>query len=132
MTCWLIVAEYLCYKEPQICSTRHNHNPVLCSFMTYHRVCNKIKSNARDATCGAGTAYPSGTADQFILFLCGIHVARSLVFCVLFCRSLFVLLSFYIGHFIVCPSIYGFWLPLWYLQTFLIRINRFHFLAKSQ
>jgi hypothetical protein len=23
------------------------------------------------------------------------------------------------GHCVVCPSIYGFWLPLWYLQTFL-------------
>ena len=30
------------------------------------------------------------------------------------CRSLFVLLSFF--HCIVCPSIYGCWLPLWYLQ----------------
>ena len=25
------------------------------------------------------------------------------------------------GHYVVCPSlIYGFWLPLWYLQTFLV------------
>jgi hypothetical protein len=37
---------------------------------------------------------------------------------VLFCRSLFVLLSF--GHCVVCPSwIYGFRFLLWYLQTFL-------------
>ena len=27
---------------------------------------------------------------------------------------------FYFGHCVVCPSIYGFWLPLWYLQTFLV------------
>jgi hypothetical protein len=35
----------------------------------------------------------------------------------MFCRSLFVLF-FVIGHWVVCPSsMYGFWLPLWYLQT---------------
>jgi len=31
-------------------------------------------------------------------------------------------LSFYhfsFGHCVVCPLIYRFWLPLWYLQTFL-------------
>jgi hypothetical protein len=37
------------------------------------------------------------------------------VFCVVFCRSLFVLLSF--GNCSVCPNIYIFSLPLWYLQT---------------
>ena len=69
-----------------------------------------------------------------------VRVARSLVFCVMFCRSLFVLLLFFYwslhclsffdlrllvtplvscGHCIVCySSNYGFWLPLWYLQTF--------------
>jgi hypothetical protein len=46
----------------------------------------------------------------------GIHVGRALVFCVVFCRFLFVLLSF--GHCVVCPFlICGFWLPLWCLQT---------------
>jgi hypothetical protein len=65
-------------------------------------------------------------------------VARSSVFFVMFCRcclpfffwSLYCL-SFYLwllitplvscGHCIVCLSIYGFWLPLWYLQTCLHR-----------
>jgi hypothetical protein len=37
--------------------------------------------------------------------------------CRFFCRSLFVLISF--GQ-CICPSIYGFWLTLWYLQTFRI------------
>jgi hypothetical protein len=27
---------------------------------------------------------------------------------------------FYFGHCVVCPSIYGFWLPLWHLQSFLV------------
>ena len=31
-----------------------------------------------------------------------------------------VALSFFFGHSVVCPSIYGFVLPLWYLQTLLI------------
>ena len=32
-------------------------------------------------------------------------------------KLLFVLLPFFFCHCIVCPSIYGFWLPLWYLQA---------------
>ena len=53
-----------------------------------------------------------------------VRVARSLVFCVLFCRSLFILCAFSFGHYIVCPfsMICGFWLPFWCLQTFLIRV----------
>ena len=44
----------------------------------------------------------------FNLWLSGVRVARSLVFCVVFCRSLFVLLSLSFGHCIVVPSsIYG-------------------------
>ena len=35
----------------------------------------------------------------------GVPFTRSLVLCVCF------------GHCVVCPSICGFWLPLWYLQT---------------
>jgi hypothetical protein len=51
----------------------------------------------------------------------GVLVPRPLVFCVMFCRSLFVMLSFSLCHCVVCSSsIYGFWLPLWYLQTLLI------------
>jgi hypothetical protein len=38
----------------------------------------------------------------------GVRVARSLVFCVIFCRSLFVLFLFV--HWVVCPLIYGSWL----------------------
>ena len=38
-------------------------------------------------------------------------------FICMLCRSLFVLCTFCFGHCVVCSSIYGFWLPLWYLQT---------------
>ena len=37
------------------------------------------------------------------------------------CRFVDCCLSFYFVHCIVCPSIYIFWLPLWYLQTILMR-----------
>ena len=50
----------------------------------------------------------------------GILVTRSFVLCVYFvqCRSLFFLCTFSFGHCVVCfSSIYGCWLPLWYLQT---------------
>jgi len=54
------------------------------------------------------------------------HVAKSLVFCIVFCRSLFSLYYFSCGHCIVYPSlIYSFWLPLWYLQTLPAHINLF-------
>jgi hypothetical protein len=43
-----------------------------------------------------------------------------LVFCVVFCRPLFVfLLLFSFLRCVVCPSVYVFWLPLWCLQTIL-------------
>jgi len=86
--------KYLCHKWPRICSVCRNHNPVDSSFMTFfdNRVCNKCYK--MDTTCGAGTAYPSG-ALEFIPGFSGIRVARSLVFCEMFCRSLFVLLSFF-------------------------------------
>ena len=58
--------------------------------MTYHRAC--IKSNTSDAICGAGTAYPSG-AHEFPGFS-RVRVARSLVFCLVFCRLLLVIVLY--------------------------------------
>ena len=46
----------------------------------------------------------------------GDRVTRCFVWCVFFCRSLFVLLYFF---FVCSSSIYGFWFPLWCLQTLL-------------
>ena len=63
---------------------------VLSSLMTYHRVCDK--SNTTGAICGTGTAYPSWAPD-FIPVFSGVGIARSLVFYVMSCRSLFVLLA---------------------------------------
>ena len=56
----------------------------------------------------------------------GVRVTRSLVFFVMFCRSLFVPLSFKtfsFCHWFVCPLIYGSWLSLWYRQIFLNEIS---------
>ena len=116
---------YLCHKWPQICPVCRNHNLELSSFMTYNRLCNK--SNTMGATCGAGTAYPSG-APEFTPVFSGVRVVQSLVFCEMLCRSLLSFCYFSFSHCIVCPSsIYSFWLPLWYLQTFfMVNIQRKH------
>ena len=53
----------------------------------------------------------------------GVRVALSLFFCVVFCRSLFVLFRLVIHDCDVCPSIYGFWLPIWYLQTLITQLE---------
>ena len=51
----------------------------------------------------------------------GVRIARALVFCVVFCRSLsFCPFSF--GHCMVCPSIYGFWFPLWVSACIMVLI----------
>jgi hypothetical protein len=89
---WLTVAEYECHKWWRICSICRNHNPVLSSCMPYHRGFNK--SNSTDATCWTITAYPS-ESPGFTPVFSGVRGALSLVFCAMFCRSLFVLLSIF-------------------------------------
>ena len=87
---WLTITLYLCHIL-QICSVCRNHNLVLSSFVTYHQVCDK--SSVTGTTCGARTAYPL-RAPEFTPAFSGVCVARSLVFCVVFRRSLFVLFRF--------------------------------------
>jgi hypothetical protein len=103
---WLASKEYLFHKWPRICSVCRNHYSILSSVMTYHPVYDK--DNTTGATCGAGTPYPSGTPEYTHCFS-GVHVSRSLVFCVMLCRSLFGLLSVF------------FW-PLYYLPFFDLRL----------
>jgi len=72
------------------------------------------------ATSGAGTAYPFG-AHEFTPGFSGIRVTRSLVLYVCFVNRCLFFCTFSFGHCVVCSSpMYGFWLPLWYLQTLLI------------
>ena len=72
------------------------------------------------ATSGAGTVTLHGKLSSPTVS-CGVLVAQSLVFGVVFCRSLFVFLFFFsFSHCIVCSSlIINFRLLLWYIQTFL-------------
>jgi hypothetical protein len=56
-----------------------------------------------DATNGAGIDYHSG-AHEFTPVFSGVRVIQSLVLCVMFCRSSFVLLSFFHWPFYCLPS----------------------------
>ena len=57
------------------------------------------------ASSGAATAYPS-RAPEFTRVFCGVHVARALVFYVVFYRSLFVF--FILSVFLYTASDYSF------------------------
>jgi len=62
------------------------------------------------------------------LYILPEHIASCywiLVFCVVFCKSLFVCCSLSFGYCIniVCLSMYGFWLSLWYLQTLILLVS---------
>ena len=51
---------------------------------------------------------------------CGVRVTRYLVLCVCFIDRCLSFCTFSFAHCVVCSSsIYGFWLPLWYLQPLL-------------
>ena len=82
----LTVREYLCHKWSLMYSVCRNHNPVLSSFVAYHRVYNRSKTTG--ATCEAGTSYPSRAPESTPVF---IGVSGPLIFCVVFYGSLFVL-----------------------------------------
>ena len=58
-------------------------------------------------------------APEFTPGFSGVRVTRSLVLCKCFVDRCLPLCTFSFDHCVVCPSsIYGFWLPLWYIQTF--------------
>ena len=63
----------------------------------------------------------------FFLNKIRVRVTRSIVLCVCFVYRCLSICPFSFGHCVVCPSIYGFWLPLWYLQTLLTyTLRNFH------
>ena len=82
----------------------------------WSRVCNK--SNTTGATCGAWTANLSVSL-EFTPDFSWIRVVQSLVFCVMFCRSLFVLLFFSFGYCVVSYDL-RLLITLLYFQTFLV------------
>ena len=80
------------------CLTRFPYQMMFVSF----------NSNATGVIYGAGIVIPSG-AHEFTLDFRGVCVARSFVFCVLFCRSLFLfVLSLLFIMLFLLLSIYGF------------------------
>jgi hypothetical protein len=80
----------------------YSKSNLIQNYKSYNNICKKY-INATGSTSGGGTAYLSGVPD----FSLGVTI--SLVLCVMFCRSLFVLLSFF------------FW-PLYWLSFFDLRI----------
>ena len=72
---------------------------------------------ATGVTSGARTTNPSTTHESSQTFS-EVHVAQSLVFCVVFLRSLFVLFIFFFFHYIISPLVYT--LRLWYLQKLIV------------
>jgi hypothetical protein len=83
----------------------------------------KKKFNTTGATSGARTAYPSG-APEFTQVSTGVRVTRSLVLCACFVDRCLSFFPFSFCNCVVCSSsIYGFWLPFWYLQALLKTIN---------
>ena len=76
------------------CATRLPNKMMFVSF----------NSSTTGATCGAETANPC-EAHEFSPVFSGVRVSRSSVFCIMFCRSLFVLFLF--GHCVVCLTIYS-------------------------
>jgi hypothetical protein len=72
------------FNEVYWCPIRFQYPMVFVSF----------NSNTAGVTCGTGSANPPKLPSLHSVFS-GVRVALSLVFCVVFCRSLFVLLSFF-------------------------------------
>jgi hypothetical protein len=113
----LTAMEYLCYKRSLICSTCRKHFQVLSSCMMYHRVFSYINTTVSLEEQELPTL-PEDLSSPPVFIT--VRVTWSLVLylcCVDRCSS-FCTFSF--DHFAVCSfSIYGFWLPLWFLQTLL-------------
>ena len=76
------VMEYLCHKWPRICSVCRNHNPVISTFVT--RATRRAPHLEQELLI-----LPELLSSPPVFS--GVHNARSLVFCVMFCRSSFVL-----------------------------------------
>jgi hypothetical protein len=104
---------------PPICSTYRKHFTVLYSYMTYYWVCNYIITTS--ATSGSGFTDPSGVP-EFIPVFSGTPVTRPLALYVCPVYRCFSFCTFSFRHYVVCSLIYGFWLPLWSLQTLLSKV----------
>jgi hypothetical protein len=114
----------VCFQH-EIKTFNYKINNLLKQIKTIYILFNKYVCGPHShMSSGAGTSHPSGTPEftpgfsgfrgtrSLVLCVCLIHVGRCLSFC-----------PFSFGHCVVCSSIYGFWLPLWYLKTILTFID---------
>ena len=69
------------------------------------------------STSGAGAGYSSRTPKITYIFFVGSVLLKSLVFCLVFCGSVFVLLSFIFWP-LHCLSFFKLQLLIWYPQNF--------------
>jgi hypothetical protein len=116
--------EYLCHKWPHICSTCRKHFPILSPFMTYHRFVTRLTLRVSLVERELLTL-PEHLSSPPVYI--GVRVTRSFVLYVCFVGRCLSFWTFYFGHCVVCSSsIYGLWLPLWYLQTLAIDFAKVH------
>jgi len=87
------LTEYLCHKRSRMCSVCRNHNPVLSPFMTFHRAVTRVTLIQWVPLVEQQLLTLAEHMSSLTVFS-WVRVAHSLVFCVMFCRSLFVLLFF--------------------------------------
>ena len=73
------------------------------------------KSNSTGATIGAGIAYPSGAPEFTSVFFVGFMLLNLIFLYIVLLTIVDLLCLFSYGIYIVCPSVCGFWLLLWYL-----------------
>ena len=89
----------MCKKLPRLCSLCSNYKPTFSTFMIHHR--NFDNSNTTGTTSRAGTpSLPDHPSAPPVLN--GVRAAQCLVFCVVFCRSLFIFFPFSLAIF---PSV---------------------------
>jgi hypothetical protein len=112
---WLTTMEYLCHKWPRICSTCRKHFPsfphsrLITGFVTI--LTQRVPIVEQELL-----TLPEHLSSPPVLS--GVRVSRSLILYVCFVDRCVSFCAFSFGHCVVCSSsIYGFWLPLWYLQT---------------
>jgi hypothetical protein len=123
---WLTAMEYLCHKWQRICSTCRSfpHSWLITGFIT--RITWRVPLVEQELLTSPDHLH------EFTSIFSGVRVTRSLVLCVCLVDRCLSFCTFSFGHCVVCPfSIYGFWLPIWYLQTLLSPQWRKHLQNRS-
>ena len=110
---------YMCHKLPLICSVCRNHNSVpspswqITGFVAWHDGFQYLVEQSLFTI----PEHPSSPG------LSGIRMVQSLVFCVAFCRPLFITYSLFVLTIVssACHSCsYGICIPIYYIETVLI------------